>query len=302
MHAAGITDRGDAATEPEFADATVIAAPHVGWSIGLLLALNGCRTTLQLPDPESRVAAEAALDHWQQRSEAAATLSDLDRARLGSLRANIVLSPAGHAPPAPDLVVVELRDTDGVDGIVQMEHRCLPDTVLGVATLLLPLGPITDQFRRPERVIGMHFMHPAHARKAIEVIPTAATSDEVLSRVVSFCERDLDLNTVVCSDRTGFVVNRVHLAYLAAAATVAADYPEGVEQLDELIREALGLRMGPFRLMDELGIANVARSLEIMSARYGPTYATTGLLAQLVEQGRLGRRSGRGFLSYEVKV
>lgn len=284
---------------PAFADATVIAPPHVGWSIAVLFALNGCAVALPAAEPEARAAANEALSDWQRRADARGQLSDVDRHRLGTLLHTRGQDDPERSAPSTQLVVAELRDAAGIDAIVDLEHRCPPQTVLGVATLLLPLGPLTERFTHPGRVIGMHFMHPAHARKAIEVIPTAATSESVRERVVAFCERDLQLNTVVCRDVAGFVVNRVHLAYLSAAAAVAADYPDRIQQLDELIREALGLRMGPYRLMDELGLPNVVRSLETMSEQYGPAYQVPAALTALIDQGRLGRRSGRGFLDYQ---
>lgn len=277
-----------------FGTAAVRAPGHVGWSIALLFALNGIPAEVDCAEADAETTGRQALAAWRDRAIARGTLS---RAQADQVRARIgwrPLSPAG----APDLVVVELRHREQIDEIVALERTLPPATVVGVASLLLPLGPMTARFAHPERAIGMHFMHPAHARKAIEIIPTGLNDDRVRERVLAFCRDRLSLCTVVCRDQPGFVVNRVHLAYLAAAVRVWADYPDQAAELDELLRTALGLPMGPYRLMDELGLPNVRASLETMAAESGTAYEVSDELTRLTGAGRLGRASGAGFLDY----
>ncbi|MBI4715288.1 MAG: hypothetical protein HY760_05025 [Nitrospirae bacterium] len=151
--------------------------------------------------------------------------------------------------------------------------------------------------RRPDRVIGIHFFNPAHVMKLIEVIPGLTTSPETVEDVVTFVEglRKIPVRVQECA---GFLVNRLLTPYLNEATLALQEGAAGIREIDQAMT-AFGMPMGPFALADLVGLDVAEKVSMILYDSYGPRMAPAELLSEMVREGRLGTKTGRGFYQYE---
>lgn len=180
-----------------------------------------------------------------------------------------------------------------------LDQICPPETILASNTSSLSITVIGSVTNRPEKVVGCHFFNPAPVMKLIEVVKGEDTSDSTVDKIVSFA-KGLGKTPVVCMDTPGFIVNRVARNFYGEALRIVSEGSATVEQVDTLLERGSGFRMGPFRLMDLIGLDV---NLDVTKAVYHACHEETRfrpnmLQAKMVDSGRLGRKSGRGFYRY----
>lgn len=173
-------------------------------------------------------------------------------------------------------------------------------TILATNTSSIPITKIAQDIPHPERVVGMHFFNPAHIMKLVEVISGDSTSEDVADLIFQLAEQ-FDKKPVRAKDRPGFIVNRIGKMYHTEPIKLIEDGVAEIETVDNLL-EGLGFKMGPFRLIDLIGVdANLNVTKSLFELIKQPQFAPSALQQQLVEEGRLGRKSGSGFYEYSVK-
>lgn len=163
-------------------------------------------------------------------------------------------------------------------------------------TSTIPIGRIADASSRPERVIGMHFFSPVQKMPLLEVIAAPATSDETIATVVAF-GRQLGKTVIVVRDGPGFYVNRILAPYINAAGALLDD-GVAIEAIDQALL-AYGFPVGPITLLDEVGLDIAGKSGAIMLDAFGDRMMPSHTLMRVIESGRTGRKTGRGFYTYE---
>lgn len=163
-------------------------------------------------------------------------------------------------------------------------------------TSALSISELGYKSGRAERTIGMHFFSPAHIMKLVEVIPGLDTAQEVVDDTVQFAE-SLRKIPVVVQECPGFLVNRLLAPYLGEAMLVLQEGAATAEEIDQAMVE-FGMPMGPFTLLDFMGLDISAKAAEYMAEEYGPRFEMPKILRMLVEAGRLGEKSGAGFYGY----
>ena len=151
---------------------------------------------------------------------------------------------------------------------------------------------------RPERFVGLHFFNPVPVMKLVEVVRTLLTDGAVLTDVNEFC-RAIGKTPVACKDNSGFIVNRLLVPYLLDAIRALEEGVGTVEDIDEAMKLGCGYPMGPFTLLDFVGLDTTYYIANIMFEEYRePAYAPPPLLKRMVLAGRLGKKSGQGFYKY----
>ncbi len=225
-------------------------------------------------------------------------LTELEaEALLGRLTATTSLSDLAGC----DLVVEAVTETLEAKRAVftQLDAACGRDTILTSNTSSLSITELAVSTSRPERFIGLHFFNPVPAMALVEVVHTLLSDETVVKTVAAFGER-LGKSPVLVRDRTGFVVNRLLVPYLLEAIRALEEGLASAEDIDRAMQSGCGYPMGPFALLDYVGLDTTLYIAGIMYDEFRqPQYAAPPLLRRMVLAGHLGRKSGRGFYRYE---
>ncbi|MFI0367632.1 3-hydroxyacyl-CoA dehydrogenase family protein [Actinomadura sp. 1N219] len=181
----------------------------------------------------------------------------------------------------------------------QLDRVCRDDAVLATNTSSLPVTDIAAGTGRPAKVVGVHFFNPAPVMKLVEVIATVLTEPDAAARVAELV-KGLGKTPVSIGDRAGFVANRLLFGYLNQAAAMLESGHATRDDIDSAMTAGAGLPMGPFTLMDLIGLDTC---LQVLDAIYAESrdrrHAASPILRELVTAGLLGRKTGRGFYAYD---
>lgn len=171
-----------------------------------------------------------------------------------------------------------------------------PDAVIATNTSTIPISDIGALMRYPQRFLGMHYFSPVDRMPLLEVIPGANTSPSAVATAVQY-GRKMGKTVIVVADRPGFWVNRILSPYMNEAGILLA---EGVpiEVLDRVMTQ-FGFPVGPVTLLDEVGLDVAVKAGGVMAKAFGERMAPSGVVPKMVEDGRLGRKVGKGFYLYE---
>lgn len=183
----------------------------------------------------------------------------------------------------------------------ELDEICGEQTVLASNTTGLPITQIAAATRHPERVIGTHFFNPAPVMKLVEIVRGYATDSETIRKTKEFCSRLGKETILVEKDYPGFITTRIMNGYLMEALHCMEEGVGSSEDIDKGCRLAYNHPMGPFELMDLIGLDVVLSVLDSLHGVYGERFRPSPLLRQMVTAGRLGRKSGVGFYAYPKK-
>lgn len=177
-----------------------------------------------------------------------------------------------------------------------LESHISETAILATNTSALSISELGAATKRPEKVVGMHFFFPAHVMKLVEVIPGLATSEETVSDTIAFTEslRKIPIRVNECG---GFLVNRLLMPYLNEAAYCVQEGAAGIQEIDAAAVK-FGLPMGPFTLVDNLGLDVCFDVAKVLLDSYGNRMKPAEIWGKLYEAKRFGRKSGAGFYNY----
>lgn len=180
----------------------------------------------------------------------------------------------------------------------QLEEINGPDTIYASNTSSIPLTQIAAQCKYPSQIVGIHFFNPAHIMKLVEVIKAEQTSDEVLTKAVDFVN-SVGKKCIVAKDAPGFIVNRVARHFYVEGLKILEENVADHETIDELV-QASGFKMGPFKLMDLIGVETNLSVTESMYRlfNYDQKFRPNRIQQKKVQAGYYGRKSGKGFYDY----
>jgi 3-hydroxybutyryl-CoA dehydrogenase len=213
----------------------------------------------------------------------------------------------GRVEPADDLVPADLmieavvEDADVKHDVFRRADRMLPsEAVFASNTSSIPISTLAAATSRPEKVIGMHFFNPVPVLRLVEVIRSDATSDETTAAVLELA-RDLGKEPAEARDFPGFVSNRILMPFINEAAYALQDGVAEAEAIDTVAKLGFAHPLGPLALADLIGLDTCVAIMDVLHEGLGDEkYAPCPLLREHVAEGRLGRKSGRGFYDYEA--
>jgi len=176
-----------------------------------------------------------------------------------------------------------------------LEDAVQAETIIASNTSTIPIASIAEGARHPERMLGMHFFSPVDRMPLLEVIPTAVTAPAAIATAVQFGRR-MGKTVIVVADRPGFWVNRILSPYINEAGLLLAEGMP-IETIDKAMTR-FGFPVGPIALLDEVGIDVGQKAAGVMQAAFGDRMTPAPGISRMVEAGRLGRKSGKGFYLY----
>lgn len=184
----------------------------------------------------------------------------------------------------------------------KLDAICAPETLLATNTSSFSVTAIAAATRLPERVLGMHFFNPPPLMALVEVIRAERTSPAVVERGLALA-RQLGKTPVTAKDTPGFIVNRIARSFYNEALRILSDDQAEVLTVDRVMKEAGGFPMGPFELMDLIGIdINFAATQSLYEASFhDPRFRPNPIQQRMLLAGNLGRKTGRGFYNYGQK-
>lgn len=276
---------------------TVIGAGTMGNGIAHVFAMKGFKVNLvDVSEPALQKAIQTIsgnLDRMVAKEKITAADKENTLANLSTF------TNFEHSANA-DLVVEAA--TERVDLklkiFTELDQICNPDTILASNTSSISITKIAAATKRPDKVIGMHFMNPVPVMKLIEVIRGYATSDITTSTIMSLSQQ-LDKIPVEVNDYPGFVANRILMPMINEAIYTLYEGVAGVNEIDTVMKLGMAHPMGPLQLADFIGLDVCLSILNVLYDGFGnQKYAPCPLLVNMVTAGYLGVKSGEGFYSY----
>jgi 3-hydroxybutyryl-CoA dehydrogenase len=276
----------------------VIGAGTMGNGIAHVFALHNYQVAWVDISAEALARGLATIDKNLDRQ---LKKGDIDEAKKAQTLANIstftdiseaVTETALVVEAATENIEIKLKIFENLDKI------CPADTILASNTSSISITRIAGVTKRPEKVIGMHFMNPVPVMKLVEVIRGYATSDETCAQIMDI-SKDLEKIPVEVNDYPGFVSNRVLMPMINEAVHALYEGVAGVSEIDTVMKLGMSHPMGPLQLADFIGL-DVCRSiLEVLFEGFGnPKYAPCPLLVNMVNAGHLGMKTGKGFYDW----
>ena len=277
----------------------VLGGGLMGSGIAQVSAAAGFPTTVrEVSDAlgvKARQSIEKSLTKGIERGKV--TESERDKT-LGNLRFVTDLKELADADLFIEAVVEDLAvKNDLWSKLNQIAH---PDAIFASNTSSLTIIAMAAASGRPDRMLGMHFFNPVPLMKLVEVIRTITTSKESEERALDFV-RWLDKEPIRAKDSSGFVVNLLLIPYMVDAIRALESNVASIEDIDKGMQLGAGHPMGPFTLLDFVGLDTVYKIAEIMFEEYRDSrYAPPPLLKRMVLAGMLGKKSGKGFYDYST--
>jgi 3-hydroxybutyryl-CoA dehydrogenase len=282
----------------DFKTVGVVGLGTMGAGIAEVLARNGLRVFGVEMDPASLNRGRAHVAHSTRRAVAKGKLSPEDAAALlDRITFTAELTDLAEA----DLVIEAIPERLELKRRLfqRLDEICRAETVFATNTSSLSVTEISVATSRPGRVVGCHFFNPAPVMKLVEIVRTVVTEPEVLADVEALA-RSLGKSPVVIGDKAGFIANALLFGYLNHAATMYEARYASREDIDAAMRLGCGLPMGPLALLDLIGLDTAYEILDTMYKQSRDRlHAPAPIFKQMKTAGLLGRKSGRGFYTYE---
>ena len=275
----------------------VIGGGLMGSGIAQVSAAAGFPTTVREISEDlcakSRQSIEKTLAKGIERGKVTASERDTT---LGNLRFLTSLEEMADADLFIEAVVEDLETKNSLWS--QLDRIAQPDAIFASNTSSLTIIAMATASGRPDRMLGLHFFNPVPLMKLVEVVRTITTSEETEQRAMEFV-RALGKEPIRAKDSSGFVVNLLLIPYMLDAINAVEANVASVEDIDKGMQLGAGHPMGPFTLLDFVGLDTVYKIAEIMFAEYRDRrYAPPPLLKRMVLAGMFGRKSGKGFYDY----
>ena len=283
----------------EIKSIAVIGAGTMGRGIAHVAALGGYRTVLEDLLPASLRKAESEIRTNLDKAVELGKVSAGDaEAALGRLEyAASVEQAAREADLVIEAVPEEMESK--IEIFTLLDKICRPGTILASNTSSLSVTEIASVTYRAKKCVGMHFFNPVHKMKLLEVVRALETDDETIAAAAEVGRR-MGKEVVVIKESPGFITSRVNAMIGNEAFYMLQEGVASAADIDKALKLGLNHPMGPFELVDLVGLDTRLHILEYLHKTLGEKYRPAPLLVQYVKAGRLGRKSGRGVYEYSA--
>lgn len=275
----------------------VVGAGTMGAGIAQLCAQNGCAVRVF---DVSKPALDSFLSRIGQSLDSAVSRGRLGPDIAARARGLVAVAPSINSLGEPDIVIeAAVEDLDLKKKMFAEIADLHPRAILATNTSSLSVEKIFSASKRPERALGLHFFNPPVAMKLVEIVRAPLTNSETFAAVKQFASERLGRTPIAVKDTPGFIVNRVMRPYYVDAQRIANARMD-FAAIDKDCRERGGFPMGPFELMDLIGLdTNLLITRAIYEALGRPErFSPPALQTELVKKGIIGRKSDRGFYEY----
>ena len=278
----------------------IVGSGAMGTGIAEVAAKAGFDVVLRSRTEDGARASRASLDKSLGRQVDKDRISAAEKAAiLGRIRTTTELEDLEYCALVIESVI-EDRDAKK-EVFAQLDAICGSATVLATNTSTLPVLDLAVSVARADRVVGMHFFNPAPVMALVEIVPTLTTSEQTVEAAWSFalaCGK----TPVRCRDEAGFIVNALLFPYLNSAVTMLERGVASKEDIDTAMQGGCGFPMGPFQLLDLIGLdVSLAVLDRLYEARRDPGCVPAALLRSMVTANQLGRKTGAGFYDYAAQ-
>jgi 3-hydroxybutyryl-CoA dehydrogenase len=276
----------------------VVGAGAMGAGIAYVCAGTGHAVTLTDASP---AALDAGLERVRSYAADGVRRGRLDPAAASDLLARVQGAETAERAVAGADAVIEavVEDLDVKrDLFARIEALVASETLLASNTSALPIGAVMGSLQRPGRAIGMHFFNPVPAMRLCEIVVGARTETETVTRAVGLAQ-GLGKETVVVRDVPGFATSRLNAVIGNEAFRMLEDGVATAEDIDTAAKLGLNHPMGPFEMIDLVGLDVRLAVMNALEREFGDAYRPSDLHRRLVRDGRLGRKSGRGIYEYD---
>jgi 3-hydroxybutyryl-CoA dehydrogenase len=243
------------------------------------------------------------LDRLRQTLEGLAARGKLDAKAKDDALGRIAGTTRLEDLKTSDLVIEAMTENQALknETFTKLDRICAPHALLATNTSSCNVTAIAAATRRPGKVIGLHFFNPVPLMKLVEVVRTILTEDAAAGEATEWV-RAVGKVPVQAKDATAFIVNRLLVPYLLDAIRVYEGGLASLEDIDQAMKLGCGYPMGPFTLLDLVGLDTTMYVAEVMFEEFRePRYAPPPLLKRMVMAGQLGRKTGRGFYTYDAR-
>ncbi|OZF42046.1 3-hydroxybutyryl-CoA dehydrogenase [Rhodococcus sp. 14-2470-1a] len=276
----------------------VIGGGTMGAGIAEVVARAGDPVLVLERDTDSATAAQTRIAASLGR---AVTSGRLTHAAADTARDLVTVTLDLNEFADRDLVVEAAPEIESVkiDFFRRLDEIVSKTAILATNTSSIPVIRIANATSQPERVVGIHFFNPVPVLPLVEIVVSLRTSENVVAEVTTYAAKRLGKKTIRSGDRAGFIVNALLVPYLVSAVRMLESGFATLEDIDEGMVAGCAHPMGPLRLCDTIGLDVVlAVSNSLYDEFRESQHAPPPLLRRMVEAGRLGRKSGKGFYSY----
>jgi 3-hydroxybutyryl-CoA dehydrogenase len=275
----------------------VIGAGTMGRGIAHAAATGGYRTILEDILPASLRRAEAEI---RGNLDKGVELGKLSRQQAEEAFSRVEFaSSVEEAARAADLVIEAVPEEmeSKLEIFTLLDKVCRPDTILASNTSSLSVTEIVSVTYHPQRCVGMHFFNPVHKMKLLEVVRALESSEEAVAAAAEVGRR-MGKEVVVIRESPGFITSRINAMIGNEAFFMLQEGVASAQDIDKAIKLGLNHPMGPFEMVDLVGLDTRLHVLEYLHKTLGEKYRPAPLLVQYVKAGRLGRKAGRGVYEY----
>ncbi|HSS81514.1 MAG TPA: 3-hydroxyacyl-CoA dehydrogenase NAD-binding domain-containing protein [Gaiellaceae bacterium] len=282
----------------EVARVGVVGLGTMGAGIAQVCLQAGFEVVGREVEPEAGERARQRIDHYLSRGvEKERLTQDEKDAALGRLTLTNELADLADCQLVIEAAFEDLEVKRELFG--QLDGIAPPPAILATNTSALSVTQIGDATETPERVVGMHFFNPAPVLPLVEVVRTAQTSDDAFETAFAFAQR-LGKEPVACNDTPGFIVNRILIPLLNDCVRVLDEARVSPEDVDRAMRFGVNWPIGPCALIDLIGIDVHVHASEALHGALGEErMAPPERLLEMQREGNLGRKTGRGFFTYD---